>query len=276
MADVFISYARKDRDAARALASAFESRGWSVWWDRDIIAGETFDQAIERELGAARAVVVLWSSQSVGSEWVKNEVAFAVERGALVPAVIDDAKPPLEFRRRQTADLTGWRGEGGHEGFDALLEGVAAKLGAPTAPPSVVAAAPRTPVPTSRGARRIVAVVLLLLAIGVVLWRPHAVVPPSSSTNDLADAVTGTYAGSVQSDSRGHSQSDVTVTVTKLGARRVRVSADYDRMQTVDVDLTRAGESVLSAGGDVTFMVEPSGRLGLNYDGVAYDGHKRP
>jgi hypothetical protein len=140
----------------------------------------------------------------------------------------------------------------------------------------VVAAAPRTPVPTSRGARRIVAVVLLLLAIGVVLWRPHAVVPPSSSTNDLADAVTGTYAGSVQSDSRGHSQSDVTVTVTKLGARRVRVSADYDRMQTVDVDLTRAGESVLSAGGDVTFMVEPSGRLGLNYDGVAYDGHKRP
>ena len=30
MSDIFISYAREDLDRARRLASALESRGWSV------------------------------------------------------------------------------------------------------------------------------------------------------------------------------------------------------------------------------------------------------
>ena len=50
MADVFISYASEDRDRAAKLASALGERGWSVWWDRKIVAGQAFDQAIEREL----------------------------------------------------------------------------------------------------------------------------------------------------------------------------------------------------------------------------------
>ncbi|MEA3292268.1 MAG: toll/interleukin-1 receptor domain-containing protein, partial [Pseudomonadota bacterium] len=60
MADVFISYASEDRDRARALAGALEACRWSVWWDREIVAGETFDQVIERELERAGCTVVLW------------------------------------------------------------------------------------------------------------------------------------------------------------------------------------------------------------------------
>ena len=105
MTDVFISYASEDRERARTLASSLEARGWFVWWDRKIIAGQTFDQVIEQELETAKSVVVLWSKDSVSSEWVKNEAAAAAERGVLVPALIDAVKLPLEFRRRQTTDL---------------------------------------------------------------------------------------------------------------------------------------------------------------------------
>ncbi len=122
--DVFLSYASADRSRALQVAKALEASGLSVWWDRNISAGQTFDEVIERELESARTVVVLWSNVSVASEWVKNEAARAAERGVLVPAVIDQVKLPLEFRRRQTADLSAWRGDVSEEGFTALLTGI--------------------------------------------------------------------------------------------------------------------------------------------------------
>src|SRR4029453_2957991 len=145
MADVFLSYAREDRDAAFVLARTLEACGWSVWWDREIHPGEAFDQAIERELAAARAVVVLWSERSVASEWVKNEAAEAAARGVLVPALLDATKLPLEFRRRQAADLAGWHGDPDHAGFRALCKGVAAKMPTPAQPtPAAPPVAPRS------------------------------------------------------------------------------------------------------------------------------------
>ena len=143
MADVFISYAHEDRETAQRLAAALEARGWSVWWYREIPVGHSFDQVIERELEAAKTIVVLWSKESAASEWVKNEAAFAAERGVLIPAVLlSEARPPLEFRRRQTADLEGWRGDPGHAGFRSLCEaitvatstGVTAAVPSPSAP----------------------------------------------------------------------------------------------------------------------------------------------
>ena len=89
MPDVFISYAREDRDRARLLADALQDRGWSVWWDRKIVAGEAFDQTIEQQLETAGSVVVLWSAHSIGSEWVRNEAGLASEREVLVPALIE-------------------------------------------------------------------------------------------------------------------------------------------------------------------------------------------
>src|SRR4029077_4540985 len=135
MADVFISYANEDRDTARKLAAALEARGWSVWWDRKIQAGQSFDQVIERELESSRCVVVLWSKESISSEWVKNEAALAAERGVLVPALIDNVRPPLEFRRRQAADLIGWERDPAHPGFQALADAIAATTKIETSAP---------------------------------------------------------------------------------------------------------------------------------------------
>jgi len=124
VADVFISYANQDRESAHRLANALLAVGWSVWWDRKIIAGQSFDQVIERELESAKSVVVLWSRYSIASAWVKNEAAAASERGALVPACLESVKLPLEFRHKQTANLVDWNGDPAHSGFQALCEGI--------------------------------------------------------------------------------------------------------------------------------------------------------
>lgn len=129
MSDVFLSYASEDHERAGRVAKALGHMGWSVWWDRKIIAGQAFDEVIERELAAARCVVVLWSVNAIASGWVKNEAAAAAERGVLVPALIDNVKPPLEFRRKQAADLLGWQGNQLHPGFQALCHGVAHAIG---------------------------------------------------------------------------------------------------------------------------------------------------
>lgn len=117
MADVFLSYASEDRPFARRLAGTLIEMGWSVWWDRKIPPGLTYVEVIEHELSACRSVVVIWSTRSVSSHWVRTEANEAFERRILIPVRMDDAKLPLEFRHLQTADLTEWSGSTEHPEF---------------------------------------------------------------------------------------------------------------------------------------------------------------
>lgn len=73
---------------------------------------------------------------------------------------------------------------------------------------------------------------------------------------DLADVAHGTYFGDVISDSRGSSQSNVTVTVTRIGKNLVRITSDYARLPAVDVPLTQAMDKILNARGNTTFLLD--------------------
>ena len=128
MSDIFISYASADRDRARLLADALANKGWSVWWDRTIPPGKEFDQVIEEALDAAKCVVVLWSKTSTASSWVKTEAAEAMRRKILVPALIDETKIPLEFRRLQAADLSQWQGELSHPELEKFSRSIEANI----------------------------------------------------------------------------------------------------------------------------------------------------
>jgi hypothetical protein len=107
MADIFLSYAREDRDKAQSFARELHRRGWSVWWDRKLRFGLPFRKVIERELTTAKCVIVLWSATSIESDWVIGEASEGARRGVLIPARIEDIRVPLEFRGLHTADLFG-------------------------------------------------------------------------------------------------------------------------------------------------------------------------
>jgi formylglycine-generating enzyme required for sulfatase activity len=134
MSDIFISYAKEDRGKAKDIADALKQQDFSVWWDRSILPGETFDTVIEEALDAAKCVIVLWSKTSVSKDWVRTEASEGKQRGILIPVLIDDVKIPLAFRLMQAADLKDWVGKLPHPGFDKLLKAVAGILGRPVQP----------------------------------------------------------------------------------------------------------------------------------------------
>ena len=124
MANVFISYARRDRERVTVLASALEHEGLSVWWDPNLVPGKRFRDIIARELAAADSVVVVWTAASIQSDYVQDEAEEARERGALVPITLEPVKPPAGFRQVQAADLSQWTGSSQHPEFRMLLSAV--------------------------------------------------------------------------------------------------------------------------------------------------------
>jgi len=121
MADIFISYAKEDRDKARELARLLEERHWTVWWDRQIEIGQSFDKVIERELRACSCAIVLWTTRSLESDWVRGEARSAARRHILVPILAEDVEPPLEFSALQAADLTSWTDVASHPEFEKVV-----------------------------------------------------------------------------------------------------------------------------------------------------------
>ena len=59
--DVFLSYARTDRDTAALVASALEGVGLSVWWDAKLLPGESFDEQIQQAVAQAKVIIGLLS-----------------------------------------------------------------------------------------------------------------------------------------------------------------------------------------------------------------------
>jgi TolB-like protein/Flp pilus assembly protein TadD len=121
MADIFVSYASEDLDRVRPLVEAFEAVGFSVWWDRQIDPGTTWDEVLEHALSDAKWVVTVWTEHSIASRWVRTESMDALEREILVPVLLDDVIPPVAFRTTQAADLRNWRPGGTDARFDQLM-----------------------------------------------------------------------------------------------------------------------------------------------------------
>ena len=92
MANIFLSYARANLAEAQKLAARLRAAGFTLWFDEDLPAHRTFSEVIEEQLGAAKAVVVIWSAESAASQWVRSEANRGRETGRLVQVRVDDAR----------------------------------------------------------------------------------------------------------------------------------------------------------------------------------------
>lgn len=129
MADIFVSYSRKDKERVRPLVEELERRNWSVWWDPKLTPGAEFDEEIREALIGATCVVVVWSANSISSRWVRGEARVALERGVLIPVQIDDVDLPIDLMAIQTANLSDWTAGSTTREFDKVIEELQHKLG---------------------------------------------------------------------------------------------------------------------------------------------------
>lgn len=198
MADIFISYARSDREKVELLASALEGEGYSVWWDRHIDSGAEFSAAIERELEAAKAVIVCWSEEGAKSRWVKDEATIAHRSNKLKTISLDGTEPPIGYMQFHSHGMSSWKGGRDETQFVELRDSIAAhlaKLGgaASVASSTTSVETPTAPTPTAASTDTSIkdrllkpvplaiigAVVVALIALVTVLRGPSA---PSSET----------------------------------------------------------------------------------------------
>ena len=108
MADVFISYSKQAPQPTRDLARDLEERGFTVWWDTELLAGDEFHDKIKEEITTAKIVIVIWSPASVKSSWVQAEASLASGQNKLLTVCtpdIDVREVPLPFNTLHTEKI---------------------------------------------------------------------------------------------------------------------------------------------------------------------------
>ena len=126
MSKVFISYSHSDEEAAHQLAEDLERRGLHVTWiDRLVTPGDSWIPRLQDVISGVDAVLVLISPESVESQWVAQEIAFALAeadkgRPFVVPVLLDpDVEVPFFLRHIQGLDYS--KPERAKQQLDALV-----------------------------------------------------------------------------------------------------------------------------------------------------------
>lgn len=181
MADVFISYASEDRARVRPLAEALQERGFNVWWDRSLAAGQDYTAIIEKELKDSKAVIVVWTQSSAVSTFVRDEAGRARDEGRLVPVLLDAVQLPLGFGAFQAEDFTRWNGGANAPQMQLLVEVLSAKVSGRAVNTSEIERRRRR-----LGTRiRVVSLLTVIALIAGIAWVVNDFVRPDPPAPDL-------------------------------------------------------------------------------------------
>lgn len=110
---VFISYSHKDKLVAKYLAAHLQERGAEVWVDEgEILVGDSLLAKIAQGVQRASFVIAIISRNSIGSRWVRKELAIAMHkevsgrRVVVLPVRVDDSGPPNFLKDKLYCDLS--------------------------------------------------------------------------------------------------------------------------------------------------------------------------
>src|SRR5689334_6989454 len=126
MGKVFISYAHEDHALAQRVCERLEALGFKPWIDRqEPAAKDDISTVIDGQIGQVDAVLVLWSERSRSSVWVRGEALRGLEGDKYFGALLAPVVPPVPFNAMAAPDLSDWSGLHGHQGWSALVRGLA-------------------------------------------------------------------------------------------------------------------------------------------------------
>src|SRR5215211_1931643 len=100
---IFISYSSLNRPFAVKIYNDLLSAGYWVWMDPKLKPAEKWEPQIEDNLRKSETFIVLISSESIDSEWVKHEgsMAFALNQDIV----------PVQISPKFTGNLPIWVGK---------------------------------------------------------------------------------------------------------------------------------------------------------------------
>jgi len=103
---------------------ALRAAGYTTWWDDNLIPAEQWNQTIVSEITAASAVLVIWTFNSVASDFVRDEAETGRKAKKLVPVRFEDVEPPLGQGAIHLADLRGWQGSADDQRWQQVLTAI--------------------------------------------------------------------------------------------------------------------------------------------------------
>ena len=92
---VYLSYSLDDADDAGRLAHMLRAEGIEVKFGALTEPGLDFEAKVARDRSKARAVIAIWSSNSVTSGRVRTDAHAGQEAGKLIAVCLDAAAPPV-------------------------------------------------------------------------------------------------------------------------------------------------------------------------------------
>ena len=103
---VFISYSRKDKEAADCLCEILKENGIAYWIDKEgIYSSSNYKELIVDAIDVSQAVIFISSAKSNGSINVIREVGYAVNMNKpILPLMLDDA-PYAKSIRLDISDI---------------------------------------------------------------------------------------------------------------------------------------------------------------------------
>ena len=109
MAQVFISYSRKDLSFVDKLAADLKNAGVDVWYDvSGIGGGSRWRSEIENALRSSQYVIVVLSPDAVTSEWVEREILFSSNlKRKIIPLMYRRCELPLNYVNLNYIDVQG-------------------------------------------------------------------------------------------------------------------------------------------------------------------------